>query len=245
MNNKQYAMISMGCYERMYKALNIIKDEDILEVITEDGEEYIVVEDELFWALDKAYNDYCLQIRLDRIDLDNLDKHYIDKQMVIPVLERMLKERDFSNKYIYDYICKHWSKIENGYDLELLADCLFWKKTYDEDKVLKKRLKKQMDSEGYITIYRGFNDYSREDGNSYTLSKEKAIWFSKRFSKESEASYVNKYKIHITDVLAFITNRGEAEIVALPDSVILLETITDYSDKVKISAGCKIEYIAN
>jgi hypothetical protein len=100
-----------------------------------------------------------------------------------------------------------------------------------------------MDSEGYITIYRGFNDYSREDGNSYTLSKEKAIWFAKRFSED--VCYVNKYKLHITDVLAFITNRGEAEIVAMPDDVILLETITDYSDKVKISAGCKIEYINN
>lgn len=243
MNNKKYGMISMGCYERMYKALNVIKDEDILEVITEDGEEYIVVEDELFWALDKAYNDYCLQIRLDRIDLDNLDEHYIDKQMVVPVLERMLNERDFSNKYIYDYICEHWSKIENGYDLELLADYLFWNKTYNEYKVLKKRLAKQMDKKGYITIYRGFNDYSREDGNSYTLSKEKAIWFSKRFSKD--VCYVNKYKIHITDVIAFITNRSEAEIVAFPDDVILLETITDYSDEVKISAGCKVEFINN
>lgn len=161
------------------------------------------------------------------IDLDNLDKYYIDKQMIVPVLERMLEERDFSNKYIYDYICKYWSRIENGDDLETLADYLYCNKTYDEYKVLKKRLAKQMDKEGYITIYRGFNDYSREDGNSYTLSKEKAIWFSKRFSKESEASYVNKYKIHIYDVLAFITNRGEAEIVAMPEDVILLETITD------------------
>lgn len=233
MNNKQYAMISMESYERMYKVLNVIKDEDILEVITEDGEEYIVVEDELFWELNKAYDNYCLQIRLDRIDLDNLDEHYIDKQMVVPVLERMLKERDFSNKYIYDYICEHWSKIENGYDLELLADCLYWKKTYNEYKVLRKQLKKQMDEDGYITVYRGFNDYSREDGNSYTLSKEKAIWFAKRFSKD--VCYVNKYKIHIDDVLAFITNRGEAEIVAMPDDVILLETIETKKD-----SGAKI-----
>ena len=64
---------------------------------------------------------------------------------------------------------------------------------------------------------------TREEGNSYTLSKEKAIWFANRFGKGK--GYVNKYKIHIKHILAFITDRNEAEIVALPEDVILLEKL--------------------
>ena len=217
------AYIAMTYFEFAYK--DLVTDEDILDIVTEDGEEYVVMEKEFALQLDEMLNKRRLQKKLESIDLDNLDKHYIDKELVVPVLERMIYERDFSNKYIYDYICKHWSKIENGYDLELLADYLYWNKTYDEYKVLKKRLKKQIDNKGYITIYRGYNDYSRDKGNSYTLSKEKAIWFSRRFSKD--VCYVNKYKIHIRHILAFITNRNEAEIVALPEDVILLEENID------------------
>ena len=85
------------------------------------------------------------------------------------------------------------------------------------------QLKKQIDSDGYITIYRGFNKYSRENGNSFTLSKKVAIKFSNRWGEDE--GYVNKYQIHIDDVVAFITDRTEAEIVADPDDVIFLETL--------------------
>ena len=213
--------------------------------MTVGNKNYIITD----YASYEEYHRAMLQKMIEEVDLDDLDNTHIYKEIVVHVLERMITERDFSDKYLYDFICEYWSSIENGEHLEYLAYYLeqlrYGSCSYSIEEQLKKRLAKQMDSEGYITIYRGFSDKTRNEGNSYTLSKNIAIWFSKRFSKESEASYVNKYKIHIYDVLAFITNRNEAEIVALPDDVILLETITDYADKVKISAGCKIEYIAN
>lgn len=153
------------------------------------------------------------------------DVPYIQRSMVLPVLEELCYDDYFSDEYIYNYIYENWSFVENGCDLKQIAEYLYDYRYGDcSDKIqkqLKKRLKKQTDKDGYITIYRGFNGRNREDGNSYTLSKEKAIWFANRFRKES---YVNKYKIHIRDVLAFITDRNEAEIVALPEDVILLET---------------------
>ena len=196
----------------------------------EPGKTHVCLNGKRFILMDKDDMDYnkILDKKISNVDLDNLDNHYIDKDMVVPVLERMLEERNFSDKYLYDYICDHWCRIENGYDLETLAEYLCCYKSYDDYKTLKKRLKKQIDDKGYITIYRGFNDYSREDGNSYTLSLDKAIWFSRRFAEE--VSYVNTYKIHIYDVLAFITDRNEAEIVAMPDDVILLETIKTKND---------------
>lgn len=160
---------------------------------------------------------------------------HIYKTKVVPVVIEMINDGDFTVECIYDFICYYWSSIENGRDLGILADYLEQCHWYEKDikTTLKRRLKKQADNKGYITIYRGFSDHNREEGNSYTLSLDKAIWFSRRFAKE--VSYVKKYKIHISHVLAFITNRNEAEIVADPYDVILLETIETKKD-----SGAKI-----
>lgn len=212
-------------------------------IMTVGNKEYIITDDASY----EEYHRAMLQNMIDEVDLDDLENTHVYKGIVVHVLQRMLEERDFSDKYLYDFICEYWSSIENGEHLEYLAYYLEQLRygfcSYSIEKQLRKQLKKQIDKDGYITVYRGFNDYSREDGNSYTLSRNIAIWYSMRFSEN--VCYVNKYKIHIEDVLAFITDRNEAEIVASPDAVILLETITDYADKVKISAGCKIEYINN
>lgn len=155
---------------------------------------------------------------------------YLTRQMILPVLEEMHYDGYFSDEYVYNYICDNWSFVENGYDLGQIAEYLYEYRygdcSRDITKLLKKQLKKQIDTDGYLTIFRGFNHMSREDGNSFTLSKAKAIWFANRYaSMGKEKGYVNKYKIHISDVLAFITDRKEAEIVAWPDDVILLEQI--------------------
>jgi hypothetical protein len=161
---------------------------------------------------------------------ENVDVPYIIRQMVLPVLEELCYDDYFSDEYVYNYICENWSFVENGYDLGKIAEYLYEYRygdcSRDIAKLLKKQLKKQIDTDGYLTIYRGFNYTTRPDGNSFTLSKAKAIWFANRYaSMGKEKGYVNKYKIHISDVLAFITDRGEAEIVAWPDDVILLEQI--------------------
>lgn len=153
---------------------------------------------------------------------------YVYKRDVVPVLEKMIDEGTYSNKYLYDFICEHWSSIEDGYDLETLFEHLdFFRFNYkcrkEITKQLKKQLKKQIDTDGYVTVYRGFNKYSREDGNSFTLSKDVAIYFSNRWGKNE--GYVNKYKVHIKNVVAFITDRNEAEIIVDPDNIILLETL--------------------
>ena len=193
---------------------------------------------------------YIVSLIKKQVQGENVSLPYIEKYAIVPIVEEMLYDDYLSYnsqgyQAIYDFICEHWNRIENGYSLRYLTCCLeqckdnIWVNLIPQ---LKRRLKKQIDKDGYITIYRGFNDHSREDGNSFTLSRNIAIWFSRRFAEE--ISYVNTYKIHIEDVLAFITNRGEAEIIADAERVILLET-NSYSDKVKISAGCKVEFINN
>ena len=154
-------------------------------------------------------------------------KGYI-KQFEIVDTVWELQDAGASDKDVYNFICKHWNRVEDGNDLETLF-CYLCDSRYsfscrkEITKQLKKQLKKQIDSNGYITIYRGFNKHSRENGNSFTLSKKVAIKFSNRWGKDE--GYVNKYKIHINDVVAFITARTEAEIIADPDYVIFLETL--------------------
>lgn len=153
---------------------------------------------------------------------------YIDKNMVHYIAIELIEDGSFTVDYIYDFICEHWSRIENGKALGVLANYLEQCHYYEKNirATLKRRLKKQADNKGYITIYRGFNGHNREDGNSFTLSLNKAIWFARRYN--TEVCYVNTYKIHIDSVLAFITNKNEAEIIANPDCLILLETKNDF-----------------
>ena len=154
-------------------------------------------------------------------------KGYIKQWEIVETVWE-LQDAGASDKDIYDFICEEWHRVENGTDLEDLF-CYLYDSRYSFScrqgiaKQLKKQLKKQIDSDGYITIYRGFNKYSRENGNSFTLSKKVAIKFSNRWGEDE--GYVNKYQIHIDDVVAFITDRTEAEIVADPDDVIFLETL--------------------
>ena len=39
---------------------------------------------------------------------------YVYKRDVVPVLEKMIDEGTYSNKYLYDFISEHWSSIEDG-----------------------------------------------------------------------------------------------------------------------------------
>lgn len=63
-----------------------------------------------------------------------------------------------------------------------------------------------------IKVYRGtkYEDYK---ALSWTLNKEKAIWFSKRFVKDGAKSNVFEAKIEKKDCFAYFDSRNEEEIV--------------------------------
>jgi hypothetical protein len=70
-----------------------------------------------------------------------------------------------------------------------------------------------------ITVYRGFIG-RRGRGLSWTTSREKAIWFAKRFAEVNEGtSQVMTGVVNKSDVLAFFTRRKESEIVVDPAMV--------------------------
>lgn len=67
-----------------------------------------------------------------------------------------------------------------------------------------------------LTIYRGIGSKSRKNGISWTLDKDKAIWFAKRFSSNG---YVLQGIAEKKDVLAFFNDRNEKEIIISPQKI--------------------------
>lgn len=69
-----------------------------------------------------------------------------------------------------------------------------------------------------LTIHRGYTLPHRKLGMSWTLERERAEWFARRFQRD-EAAQVVTATVKKADVLAHFTGRGEAEIVVFPDKL--------------------------
>jgi len=65
---------------------------------------------------------------------------------------------------------------------------------------------------GMLTIYRGEGDLSTpiEDAMSWTLSKEVAMFFAKRFSSKGTCY---KAKVYLQDIYDYLPERNEQEIL--------------------------------
>lgn len=78
-----------------------------------------------------------------------------------------------------------------------------------------------------ITIFRGYNadedDERHSTGFSWTIERERAEWFANRFASHRGTAYVATGTVSKQDVLAHFLGRGEAEIVALPEHIIVTD----------------------
>lgn len=77
-----------------------------------------------------------------------------------------------------------------------------------------------------FTIYRGYNLYDGGQppfGFSWTLDKERAVWFANRFASHRGAAWVAKATVRKENVIAHFTGRGEEEIVVMPENVEILD----------------------
>ncbi|NRT34116.1 transposase [Clostridium beijerinckii] len=67
----------------------------------------------------------------------------------------------------------------------------------------------EFDDTGEVMVYRGINKYNTIDGSSYTLSEEKAKWFSTRFDDEEN---VISAKVKLEDIIFYSNDRDEQEV---------------------------------
>lgn len=78
------------------------------------------------------------------------------------------------------------------------------------------------DLSGVVTIYRGVGSEKYRDGISWTLDREKAEWFATRFTEDG---VVYSAKVKSNDILYYISDRGEKEVIVDPKRLMQVERI--------------------
>lgn len=76
-----------------------------------------------------------------------------------------------------------------------------------------------------IEVWRGVKYDSAVEGMSWTIDRDKAIWFANRWIRKDDTPKLVTATVEKDDVLAYFDGRGESEIVAQPHNV----TIKDIS----------------
>jgi hypothetical protein len=79
-----------------------------------------------------------------------------------------------------------------------------------------------------ITVYRGISYLPQISGLSWSLDRDKAMWFARRY-RQTEHRVLLTGEVAKSDVLAHFLGRGEFEIVALPENVEVIneDALTD------------------
>lgn len=121
--------------------------------------------------------------------------------------------KHLDDKEYWEILSDIWTDSENiwqnrPYWKGLLADRKETKEFFmsEEDKLVYDQLPET------ITIYRGYIPGKNKLGFSYTLDKDKAEWFSKRYWKDG---LVLTRTVKKSDVFAYTNNRNEQEIIIL------------------------------
>lgn len=76
-----------------------------------------------------------------------------------------------------------------------------------------------------ITIWRGHRDWN-QDGWSWTVDRDKAVWFARRLAAEDDEMYVTEARVDKADVVAYFEGRGESEVVVDPEVVRHVNVVT-------------------
>jgi len=76
-----------------------------------------------------------------------------------------------------------------------------------------------------LTVWQG-HTVERDDGWSWTLNKDKAEWFAHRFARlEDSEPVLTEGRVYRNDVVAYLTSRGEDEILVAPEDVDILFSV--------------------
>lgn len=164
-----------------------------------------------------------------------LNAQYEHKQAYV---RRSLKERDFERfVFIHErpYRLQAFLVIEKDLEDERywkLASSIYqdsenifqnfqtWKKIWKTDRAGRfntmdeEERKTLEDMPKELTIYRGTKYRSSAYSLSWTIDRDRAVWFARRF--RSGNGYLAETIISKTNVLAYLANRNESEIVCLP-----------------------------
>lgn len=201
LNTKDY--MNPVCYykDTVYVPINMLEEDFIRDFHIADRIK-LQTEEHQKWIKDKSFDS--LFSFADKKIFFIIYKEYFDQ---IPDNEKF-------NWFIYIYTTSEYGFSE-FLDLEFIKEIIKYKK--DDRKELIRELKPINE---YITIYRGEGSRSASIDKAYSWSVDinKALFFANRFN-QSENSRLYEAKIHIDNIIAYIKNRGEEEVLVFPDKL--------------------------
>ena len=155
------------------------------------------------------------QERLKEFENNNEFESYlflIEKPFRLIFFSELVKQnkiKKLSKKY-WKILSSLWTGSENIFQNKDLWNDLLKDKTNANYFMSKSDLKFFNSLENEFIVYRRYSQW--ENGYSYTLDKEKAVWFSERFGQNG---IVKERWVRKEDVFAFTNSRDEKEIILL------------------------------
>lgn len=131
---------------------------------------------------------------------------------------------EMNNADYWGAVAEVWIDSENIFELESL-----WLEVLTENRPERQVMmhpddRAELESwDDPVTIFRGFHRAGRELGLSWTIDREKAEWFARRKLRPSDGTppQIATATVAPSSIIAFLTSRGESEVIALPTDVII------------------------
>lgn len=119
----------------------------------------------------------------------------------------------------FDIFIGAYSIAEDGFDHlshDAIKEIAEYRHFSTAAKTLLRRLAVAPDRHRYISIFRGQGSLSQpvQEAMSWTTSLKTAQWFANRF----ESGHVCQARVKISDIIAYITDRDDSEVMGLPST---------------------------
>lgn len=134
----------------------------------------------------------------------------IEKPFRLTFFSNLVKQNKIKklSKRYWKILSSLWTGSENIFQNKELWDDLLKDKTNSHYFMSKKDLNFFNSLENEFIVYRGYSHW--ENGYSYTLDKERAVWFAERFGQNG---VVKERLVKKEDVFAYTNSREENEII--------------------------------
>lgn len=199
---------------------------DLAAVLTDEDEEFRMIQHPLLHCLynHPALHNYQYKVAKEELAKAESEKDWIK---VIRLHERpyrlgALKQYadKLSDEQYWETLGGVWANIENIHQYGKDVHKLLTSNRPHREKMMDKEEAAELASlPEELTIYRGFVPGKNRDGWSWTLNKDKAEWFAKRFAPLFGKGKVATGTCAKSDVIALLLGRNEDEVIIDPGRV--------------------------
>lgn len=139
---------------------------------------------------------------------------YIPECYKLEFIMKVLGKIDKKNRY--SVFIDTYSSVDFGFNCLKSQEILniFESKTIEQKR---KTINKIKDLPEIVKVYRGIGSKSLKDGYSYTLSWDIARFFAYRLSSSVDCVQILEGYVNKSDIIEYITGRGEEELLILPE----------------------------